>query len=396
MPRELATGRTLRTAGALASGRALAVARAATFYLLGPFHFTPAESAPLASPYTESGAVGALTLVQTDGQFSASGGAMAFPSQGSPVEGDLGFYSGAGLSRLAGRVLQMTINLSSVAANKYVRVLNWTSNPRVPTSAQVSGDLEASVLFSTTSTDGILYRRGAVFPVVAPVVTISVATDYQLALALRNAGAFLLIKGGVFANWTLLWVDDAGSVATLYPMVSNFSLAGTLDNFRVTDLSAPWSTDFGIATQRLAGARSTGDTFSHEANCHIEFIATTLPSSSVISLRFRSVDNNNFWKVNIGTTGTLSLVEQVAGVDTTRGTAASVVANSHRVVIIADGTTIRGYSNNVLRWTYSSASNFQTATAGELTTLGTGGAVSDIVSWPRTLTGAALAGLNGV
>jgi hypothetical protein len=71
-----------------------------------------------------------------------------------------------------------------------------------------------------------------------------------------------------------------------------------------------------------------------------------------------------------------------------------VVANSDRIVIVADGTTIRVFEANTQRITYAAAANFQTETDGELETEGTGGAVTDIVSWPRTLSGAALAELQ--
>ena len=37
-----------------------------------------------------------------------------------------------------------------------------------------------------------------------------------------------------------------------------------------------------------------------------------------------------------------------------------------------------------------------TETAGELDALGTGGVVSDLISWPRTLSGAAKAALDAV
>jgi hypothetical protein len=63
------------------------------------------------------------------------------------------------------------------------------------------------------------------------------------------------------------------------------------------------------------------------------------------------------------------------------------------MVVIADGTTIRVYANNVLKITYTSATNFQTATQGRVY-LGTGGAVSDIVTYPRYLSGEALTVLN--
>jgi hypothetical protein len=165
---------------------------------------------------------------------------------------------------------------------------------------------------------------------------------------------------------------------------------------RVAQLTAPWNaSDYGLATQQLAGARAPGDTFTHEANCLIEFTVATLPGAGTqIELRFRVQDATNYWQVTVDSTGALDLDEVVAGVVTQRGTAAGVIANGDRIVITAVGQTIKVYEANTLRITYATAANFATETDGELETEGTGGAVTDIVSWPRTLSGAALAELQ--
>src|SRR5690606_5532771 len=91
------------------------------------------------------------------------------------------------------------------------------------------------------------------------------------------------------------------------------------------NLRAPWNTDYGIATQRLAGARSAGDTFTHEADCLLEFTVTTLPSADQIEMRFRAQDASNYWQVTVDSSGNLDLDEVVGGVVTQRGTAAGVI-----------------------------------------------------------------------
>jgi hypothetical protein len=106
-------------------------------------------------------------------------------------------------------------------------------------------------------------------------------------------------------------------------------------------------------------------------------------------VRFRVQDSNNYWSIRITNIGTLVLEEVVAGVISQRINVVAIVSSGHRIVVVAEGSTIRVYSNNDLRGTYASASNFSTAAAGELNSLGTGGAVSDIVAWPRTISGAA-------
>ena len=53
----------------------------------------------------------------------------------------------------------------------------------------------------------------------------------------------------------------------------------------------------------------------------------------------------------------------------------------------ADGNTITGRIDESQAWSYASATNFATETDGEVDALGTGGAVSDLITLPRTLTG---------
>lgn len=130
-----------------------------------------------------------------------------------------------------------------------------------------------------------------------------------------------------------------------------------------------------------AGAVSAGVTFTHPANGVIAWTQTTL-GSPVSDVLVRYQDANNHWRVRVWADGTLYLYEDVAGVVTARATTgAGVVSNGHRIVVVCDGTTIEIYSNDVLRITYSSASNFATATDGRLDALGTGGAVSDLRTW---------------
>lgn len=332
--------------------------------------FTTNAAAPLASPRTAEPGPGTLTLIQTDGQFSISGGKLAFPAQTTPVVGDLTFY-GDSQNRAAGRALVGAIRLSALASG-----------------CSIGLSTGAYVFYPTY---GFMFDVAAIttFPTGVAGAALSLATDYTVAVVMRGTGAWLFIKGGIYTNWTLLHVVSTGTGA-LYPGFGNYNAAGTLDTFRVRDLPAPFDDDYGLATDRLAGAVSTGATFVHEANCVIEWTQTTLPSSSDTEVDFRRQDANNRWFVEAQTGGSLRLVEVVSGVETVRGaTAAGIVANGHRIVVVADGTTIRAYSNNVLRITYSNANNFATETNGQMRQLGTGGAVSDLITWPRVLSGAA-------
>lgn len=198
----------------------------------------------------------------------------------------------------------------------------------------------------------------------------------------------------------LVWIDSLDTQATVYPGMG-FSAASpgayAYSDERVRQLHNEWLNANPIATTVLSGARSAGDTFTHPANGHIEWIQTTLPSAGQTNLRFRKQDAINYWHVGDDSTGLLYLQEIVNNVATTRGFWGAALANGHRIIIKANGTTILVYSGAVgselLRVTYASATNFQTATAGELNSLGTGGAVSNIIVNPIAVPANALAEL---
>lgn len=351
-------------------GKAILLARRLGLSFLARFDFPGAWSNVLVSPRTAQPGPGTLVITDTNNKLSIVGGKLTFATGGVGA-GDPGVW-GAQLTRRAGLAV---VAVGVLTANGLI--VGWDSN-------QVGNLVDAfrflttslSVFDQSTSIDGGL--------------TVSGATTYSIAVVQRGTGFFIFIKGGIYTNWTVVWVGAVGT-ANYFPAGAALTTTAvaTLDTFRVLDLAAPFSTDFGLATQRLAGAQSAGQTFTHEANCVIEWIQTTVPSAAGTTVNFRRQDASNYWQVNVIAGGTLTLWEVVAGVFTSRGSVgAGTVTDGHRIVVVADGSTIRVYSNNVLRFTYSSASNFATATSGILNALGTGGAVSDIISWPRTLSGA--------
>jgi hypothetical protein len=229
----------------------------------------------------------------------------------------------------------------------------------------------------------------------AKMVAYTAATEYPLVIVQRTAGAFMLVKlAGV---WTLQYIDTLQAPNPAYPYVYGYNAIVNVAMAGALDLPEPWNTDNGIATQDLAGARSAGDTFSHDADCWIITTITTLPSAGTIDLEFRKQDADNYWQLVIASDGSLTLNEVVTGVATSRGTgAAASIANGQKIKVLANGQTIKVYANDALKITYASASNFATATAGSLSSEGTGGAVTGITSYPYIITGAALGVLNRI
>ena len=202
-----------------------------------------------------------------------------------------------------------------------------------------------------------------------------------------NPTSRYLYFGKFSGAWKTVWTDTTGALL-------RGDEAGTYAVTIGTSGPAPFDTDDGAATDSHAGAVSASTSFTHEADCLIGFTVTTLPSSGGMQVYFRKVDSNNFWEIYLTSAGNFYLFETAAGTRTGSRAALGVVSSGDRIVIVCDNTTIEGYSKDVLRWTYASATNAATATAGVVQALGTGGTISDLRTWPRTLSGTAADILN--
>ncbi len=334
------------------------------------------QSAPITSPRVADPGPGTGTAVQAVGQFStASGLIRGLPGVGG--WGDLS-YRDVGRGRTAG-IAAYFGGLTNLSATKQIIVGH--NNGSTP-SVAADGFFLAS---------GTLYVRVGGSSV--DVGTYTAPDTFDFPVIKRTVGFFAVARGEQFAEWTLLWVDASSTTATQYAALSYNNMDAHLDAMKVAQLLAPWNTDYGIATDRLAGARTAGDTFVHEADCLLEFTVDTLQSAGFIELFFRVQDASNYWKIRINTGGTSILSEVVSGAETDRASGAGVV-NGSRGVIVADDETIKYYVDDVLKFTYSGAVNFKNATAGEVADEGTGGEMSDVVAWPRTLSGDAGAALD--
>jgi hypothetical protein len=219
---------------------------------------------------------------------------------------------------------------------------------------------------------------------------------YNITNVLRSAGSFIVIGN------KLAGVLARGNESPTYPVVGQLSLnrhVPRIDHMAVAQLGAPWNTDFGIATSRLAGPRSVGDTFTHDAGAQwIEFGVTTLPSSGHITVDFRRTDANNCWRLRIASSGTCDLLEVIAGVQTARAT--TTISNGDRLMCVLDGSEARvirsrlgGHAQTTI---YSAVNTFTSQTGGVVSSLGVGGAISDLVTWPRNLSGPAQAAIQSL
>lgn len=328
--------------------------------------FSVDESAPLASPRTSG-----LVVTDTSNRFAVSSGAVAWS-----------------LKTIDNADPRM---LSTLQTRKVGRALLGQFTP----GSVAVGWRETNT--GTPNMESMLFQSGAIFVNTylnsqMSLGTYTGSTQHKVALVEKLFGAFHLVKGGNYSEWTLLCPTNQRRT-DLYGGfgVWNQNSATSVTDLHVKDLPAPFNTPFGLATTRLAGRVTAGTTFTHDADGLIEFTPAALPSGSTLDIRFRRQDASNYWQLTIDNGGNIVLNEVVAGVTTARTPSATTVTANDWLCLVLTGTTIRLLKYRVattahsILWTYSSATNFATATAGEVVSLGTAGRISDVVCWPRVL-----------
>jgi hypothetical protein len=67
----------------------------------------------------------------------------------------------------------------------------------------------------------------------ANLATIVPGTDYQFKIEFLASGANYWIKGGIYADWILIYTSATALPATLYPKVSNYQAAIAVDSLEI-------------------------------------------------------------------------------------------------------------------------------------------------------------------
>lgn len=331
--------------------------------------FNTAASAPLASPRTCEPGPGTLTIVDTNNIMSTSSG--QFVVNGTPAALDR-ITSAASYARYCGRVFLISFPARTTMGG----------NPRVGFDASLTNsNVDLGVDYSTTST-----VRIKVTTAIIPDSVVLGSGQHDFAFVMRTTGAFLLARAGGSGAYTLLWVDNTITTANSYAKGPWFGGANaqnfTIDDYRVTDLAGPWTTDYGPATDRKAGTQATNNTFNHNADVLAEW--SVAYNSTDASVQIRRTDASNSWEIWAQSGGNLALYRNQTGNNGVAATSAAVFTNgnTYRIVVTAEGTTYKVYVDNVLKITHTDAGNHNTTAMGGFIVAG-GTRISDIVAWPR-------------
>lgn len=385
---------------------------------LGPFRFGTAMAAPLPTSYTEAGAVGALTVVDTENKLVVTGGALTFTPRAIPAWGDPGIWGGAS-ARLAGRAVLVDFRIVTTGIGGVM--VGWDTDT-------LSVLAEAYLIGSGANLT--VYLGG---PTITLSIVLTQGVDYTLAIVQRGTGAHYLIRGGAFGKWTLVWIDNAATNASLRAALTSHNIAsGLIDNLRVSDLGGKFASDFGLALARSTFTASNGTaltaltpeagpawvagagTFSVNANkiepatlasglanttvdtgasdvvveVTIRFPAS--PSGTLAGVSLRAADASNRWEIQLrGDNQTVAIYEVVAGTPTLRASAAFtlVAATDYRFVVVAQGASIGTFVNNIASASYASAATGLTVTKHGLYYFNFGSALNatfdDFIVWPR-------------
>lgn len=373
-------------------GKTMGRSNAIPFRYLVDDKFVSIDAAPLTSPRTCEPGPGQLVIIDTNNTLGIPAGGEIVPVAMNAGNNNPGIYHNAGFSRVAGRTFKTRVkNVSAFGSDA-----NKTFSPLI-------GWMETAGEANIANMEGVCFwianTKFQVFDSISAVNVVTLKTNaadtyYDIAVILRSGGgAFHVVDG------ELLFITQRSTDSNVHPNIA--TIGSNRNNFGAKyfingDLPYPWNTDYGIATQRLSGARAVNDTYTHEANGYLEFTITTLPAAGTIQVSARRQDNNNMIRIDIASTGNLTVQEVIAGTPNARLSIASCLAGDRIVLMLngAQSNVCRDRSSGITQTTAYNVMGFATQTSGKVESLGTGGAISDLVTWPYQLSGTALLELS--
>ncbi len=339
--------------------------------------FTIEDAAPIASPRTCEPGPGTLTVIDTTDKASITGGKLVFSGKA-----DWGDPKLHGSSQTVSVGLAVFFRIfSDVSAANYIAG-GWTSTTTGVVQARIVYKPQFSGLYPyAASADTNLYESG--YPINA---------QHSIALVHRGTGGMFFLGKPYGGAWTLIFVDNTNVSTYVYPAltIDNYvSGSVSADDFRVVALHDPWNSENGIATAIVANSGANGtSTMNADGFVEATWQATT---GAVFDLMFRRTDDNNTWIARCDQAASkIYLYEKQSGTETERGATGGVAqtftnGTNYRVWAKCYGNIINVGVNKVQKINYGSATFNATAT-GVKNSL----AVTNLISWPRLITGAAL------
>lgn len=191
----------------------------------------------------------------------------------------------------------------------------------------------------------------------------------------------------ITSNGLLRYISSEGMSKTVaFPGNANYTPinAGVGEN-KLVLLKGAWTGKYPCALESFDGAVSAGQTFTHTEGFLINFHVTAKPSAGNIRVAFRKQDDDNYMYIQYTSAGNVNVGEVVATVDTTL-TGIAVGANPKGICLyVHTNDTMKHWFRDAYYATVTTT-RFNTETAGEVISLGTGGAIKDLGIFPLVLT----------
>lgn len=363
---------TLTATGPLGSNTKTRTAYVSVGVLLD--QFTTTAAAPLGTRTCEPGP-GTLAFTDSANVMAISGARLVV--LGSPAATD-GFIISASVARVAG----LACFLQAPAASDNVHVGGGNSRYGFVSTNSIAGTEAASISYSGSSSGDVVVQ-----PINQSIKGAFTNNAFigDVAVVLRGTGAFFLVRTAGDGVWKLAYLTNSGTASPVwlrYKLSAN-SYNLSLDNCSVVNLAAPWTTDTGIALS--TASLNAGDTFACGGDCLLE-CSRAVVTNDVWDIQLRRAGDNDCWVVRLDQANSLvSLFEKVAGVETSRASAAQTLNNgtTYRAVITADTQQIAVYVNDVQKLYYTAAATQQTTQGGKTTLAAT------VNVYPRYFSGAA-------
>jgi lysophospholipase L1-like esterase len=305
--------------------------------------FTTAQAAPLTTPRTCDPGPGTLTLVDTANKLSTSGGRLLVASV--TVADSDPRVTGVLLERRAGRVLSTR---QKGAAWKFGFANTADATPRAGIQVFSSQFFLINNLVSTA------------------LITMVTTTDYDLLYIQSDVGAYMAVKGGAWATYTLLWPSmykTANNKIGSQKITFGVNAAAEIDHIEEYDLGGIWSRSYGLATH-AEYKPVFPQQLTATADLAIEVTWVMVGSSDNADLCIRYTDDNNCWIARLNQTAAqVQLIEKVAGVETIRVSAAQGLGATAVVAVIirAEGQRISIGTQEAIKGSYATASSNQSA-----------------------------------
>lgn len=137
--------------------------------------------------------------------------------------------------------------------------------------------------------------RAGYFGAYTLVGSYSAMVNYAIAIVILSTKAAYCIKGGAWADWTLIGSEDLHAATTLYAALNTYNRAAAVKNIAVTVLPAPWQSDDVLTGGVLSAAAISALSRVAPVQLHTTATIATLFANAAGSGAGIERSGNDYW-----------------------------------------------------------------------------------------------------